>query len=289
VNDPYRETLSAAVNAVRASRIRKVFAPGLRRFAVRSLARWRHRPRRLRVPLFFGRDILIVLPEFISESIYLYGFFDEVVSSLAILAVAPGDVVLDVGAHFGYFSLLFSELAGEQGHVYGFEPTPATYEIFAENARSRSNITAVQAAAGDEPGMEKMLAFDLEHLAWNTLAEASRLPANATVEGSYVSVRVLRLDDFVRERGIVPTVIKIDAENFEDHVVAGLRETITSLRPRIILEAGSDAALRACRWLLSVGYAAHVYMSFESIEPWVGRIEDANAIGRDILFLPGSG
>jgi hypothetical protein len=47
-------------------------------------------------------------------------------------------------------------------------------------------------------------------------------------------------------------------------------------------------AVRACRWLLSAGYAAHVYMSFEAIEPWIERIEDTNAIGRVILFLPGS-
>ena len=32
--------------------------------------------------------------------------------------VKKGDVVVDVGAHVGYYSLLFAELVGEKGHVF---------------------------------------------------------------------------------------------------------------------------------------------------------------------------
>jgi FkbM family methyltransferase len=286
--DGLHERLGAAVAATRASRARKIFVPGVRRLAVRALARRSRRPRRLHAPLFFGGDIEIVLPEFVSESIYVYGFFDEVVSSLAMLAARPGDIVLDVGGHFGYFSALFSALVGEQGHVYTFEPTPVTFEILDANARRRANVTAIPAAAGDDAGEHEMLAFDLEYLAWNTLAGASRLPAGAVAHGKRVTVPVIRLDDFVRERGIAPNVVKIDAENFEDHVVNGMRETIAACRPRVILEAGSEAALKASRKLLDAGYVPYVYLSFESIVPWQRTIEEANAIGRDILFIAGA-
>src|SRR5580765_1322501 len=36
--------------------------------------------------------------------------------------VRSGDVVYDVGANAGFYSLLASLLVGEKGHVYSFEP-----------------------------------------------------------------------------------------------------------------------------------------------------------------------
>ena len=36
----------------------------------------------------------------------------------------PGMTVVDVGANFGYYTLLFGALVGEKGHVYAIEPNP---------------------------------------------------------------------------------------------------------------------------------------------------------------------
>jgi protein-L-isoaspartate O-methyltransferase len=43
--------------------------------------------------------------------------------------VRPGDVVLDVGAHIGYYTLLLSRLVGDQGRVYAFEPDPSNFAL----------------------------------------------------------------------------------------------------------------------------------------------------------------
>jgi len=50
----------------------------------------------------------------------------------------PGMVFFDVGAHYGYYSLLGSELVGEKGVVYSFEPIKSTFNIL------KNNITAVR-------------------------------------------------------------------------------------------------------------------------------------------------
>src|SRR4030095_2658449 len=44
-------------------------------------------------------------------------------------AVSRGDVVYDLGAHVGFYTLLPSVLAGEAGHVYSFEPLAANAAI----------------------------------------------------------------------------------------------------------------------------------------------------------------
>src|ERR1700687_1672184 len=49
--------------------------------------------------------------------------------------IRPGDVVIDVGANFGWYTTLLAELVGESGHVYSFEPVPAAHDRLVENVR----------------------------------------------------------------------------------------------------------------------------------------------------------
>src|SRR5579863_8895781 len=111
------EQLSRALATMKRSPALKCFSPGVHKFLWRNFLRLRSRGTLLKVPLFFGSSMDIVLPETISESLYLYGFFDDLVTGMAIQCVNPGDTVLDIGAHFGYFSLLFSHLTGKTGRV----------------------------------------------------------------------------------------------------------------------------------------------------------------------------
>jgi FkbM family methyltransferase len=36
--------------------------------------------------------------------------------------IKPGMRVVDIGAHIGYYTILFSILVGKEGKVYDFEP-----------------------------------------------------------------------------------------------------------------------------------------------------------------------
>ncbi|MEE2821208.1 MAG: FkbM family methyltransferase [Pseudomonadota bacterium] len=65
--------------------------------------------------------------------------------------ISPGDVAIDVGAHIGDSTLAFAVCAGIDGHVYGLEPNPATFQILASFClvnRSRVSITPVPWALG---------------------------------------------------------------------------------------------------------------------------------------------
>ena len=218
----------------------KLLNPGVQRLVTRWMARRQGEPRYHTVPLFFGTEMTVVLPEIISEAIYTYGMFDEIVTWVATQAVKPGNVVFDVGAHFGYFSLLFAHLAGGGGKVYSFEPTPSTYEVLARNAGRAANITALNAAAGAEPGQMKIADFGLKHSAWNTLAAESRMPDSLhAVSARHLTVDVTTLDAFAQAQGVMPDFIKIDAENFEHAVIAGATAILERNAPVVLMESGS--------------------------------------------------
>jgi FkbM family methyltransferase len=265
----------------------KLLDPGPLKFITRWIARTRGLPSPHTARLFFGADMTVVLPEVISEAIYTYGLFDATVTWMALKAVRPGNLVFDVGAHFGYFSLLFAELAGANGRVFAFEPTPSTFAILEENARRSGRIEPVNRAANDTAGEIEIADFGLRYSAWNTLAAESRMPdvlgANTV---KHLKVRAVRLDDFARERGVTPDFVKIDAENFEHAVVAGLRGLLDAARPVVLLESGSDSALAAGRQFETCGYRAFVSDGPGTLYAWDGPLEEANARYKDLLYVP---
>ena len=63
-----------------------------------------------------------------------------------------GDKVIDVGAHIGYFSLLFSKLVGEKGNVYSFEPEPKNIKLLIKNIA----VTNIQNSTLEPPPVSKI-------------------------------------------------------------------------------------------------------------------------------------
>ena len=67
------------------------------------------RSQALTATTFWGGRMEIVVPEAVSTQIFRYGFFEEDVCLFLLKSLRPGMVCVDVGAHFGFFTLLASE------------------------------------------------------------------------------------------------------------------------------------------------------------------------------------
>jgi len=61
-------------------------------------------------------------------------------------------VVVDVGAHIGYFTLMAAKLVGAKGKVYAFEPDPSNYRLLVKSIHENGyrNVVAIQKAVSNK-------------------------------------------------------------------------------------------------------------------------------------------
>ena len=205
---------------------------------MRAKVAWHVGPQRARATTFWGDRMHVILPEALSRELYLNGRFEEGLTTFMLERLQPNMTFFDVGAHFGYFTLLASHLVGPAGRVHAFEPTPSTFGVLQSNATKR-NVTLRRVAVWSHEDELDLRDFGLGRSMFNSLY-APRLTRDAPYET--VRVPAIALDDYVQETGVAPDFVKIDAESAEMSVIEGMTQTIDRHGPCIAVEVGDLSA-----------------------------------------------
>ena len=145
--------------------------------------------------------------------------------------VKNGDIVLDIGANIGYYSVLLSKLVGDSGRVIAFEPTKHYGEVLKKNLEVNriSNVSVQEYALSDRD--EKDTIFIGESSATINWAYDER-----DKEGSEIIIKK-KLDDIVDDLGLDKIdFIKIDIDGHEPAFLKGAIESIYRYKPIILCE-----------------------------------------------------
>jgi FkbM family methyltransferase len=165
---------------------------------------------------------------------------EESTTALFCKIVKEGDVVVDLGANIGYFTLLAAKLVGKKGKVYAFEPEPRNYQYLIRNIQLNGydNVVALQRAVADKPSTVKLFIcpYDTGH---HTIQkydgiEAYR-PDFVDKKKEFVEVEQVCLDDFLRGITTKINVIKMDVEGAEMLALAGMEQLIRDNKNLIML------------------------------------------------------
>ncbi len=143
-----------------------------------------------------------------------------------------GTIILDIGAHFGLFSVFFQKIA--HGIVYAFEPTKTTNDILRQTVALNhcEDTVKVLAMAVDEiQGTADFFLSEVVGGRANTLVKNSKL---SHAKQSY-KVEVTSVDHFAGSRNLAVDCMKIDAEGAELGVLKGADSTIKKFKPIILL------------------------------------------------------
>lgn len=183
-----------------------------------------------------GGRMEIIITEEVSRQAYLFGAFEEELSLYILSVLRPGDVFFDAGAHYGYFSLLASALVGETGHVVAFEPHPETLDRLQRNVAGRPNISVEAKAIWSGTQEISFAAAAPAFSAFSSVIGLRHPEQTAPVER--IQVDAISIDDYVRERAIQPTFIKLDVESAEMQAILGAERTLREARPILSVEVG---------------------------------------------------
>lgn len=218
------------------------------------------RPYKVKHKTLWGATMSYYLPE--GSMIYYYGFFEANLSNFLINFLKEGDTFYDVGAHVGFYSVLASDLVGNSGSVYSFEPTPRTYATLSENAARKSNIHVENVAILDKVTTIDFYDYGPKYSAFNTFTKRSGKELVFKNMASKISVSTISLDTYTIEKKASPTFVKLDAEGAEHLVLASMIYILKDIRPLISLEVSSvgewmDGLHKALDILESNGYEAY--------------------------------
>tara|TARA_B110000438_G_scaffold155886_1_gene149572 strand:+ start:1420 stop:2289 length:870 start_codon:yes stop_codon:yes gene_type:complete len=157
-----------------------------------------------------------------SLDLSINGVYGELDTKIIRDNIKEGDIVIDIGANIGYFTLIFAQLAGTTGKVFAFEPEPKNFELLQKNVKVNdySNTINENYAVSDSNGNVSLF------LAKNGIV-GHRI-SNFDINLNSILVKKITLDDYFTKLNLIDKInfVKIDVEGFEFGVLKGMTRII---------------------------------------------------------------
>jgi FkbM family methyltransferase len=186
------------------------------------------------------------------SNVLLDGFWEMWLTIAIARHLKPGMVAIDIGANFGYYSLLMADLVGPEGALIAVEPNPhVTPKLRASltlnGFASRSRVIEAAAAATGEGFAHLYATMTEPKNATIVSPEMTADPAIAAV----TTAPNWTAEAIAREFGRVD-FIKIDAEGAEEDIIRGLRPVLVEHNPSLVLEFNAARYADARQFLADV-------------------------------------
>jgi FkbM family methyltransferase len=177
----------------------------------------------------------------------------------------PGDLFIDVGAHWGFFTLQAATHPAGNVSVIAFEPDPTNASVLLKNIADHGlnkAVTVVCAACGNNTELAPLIT----NSSMGHSVHGVGLRSPEFLKGPAHWVSVITLDSALSrfpELSTQRVILKIDAEGFEPRVMEGARDLLQSRRVAMILwecgrafsiEPDRDAMQKMVNFLNNLGF-----------------------------------
>lgn len=199
-------------------------------------------PRGMRLPVLTGPNRGRQFIKGYGPDGYWLGTIERRMQEVAANNVRLGDIVYDIGANFGLYTLLFAKLVGKSGHVFAFEPAPSVLI----GLRAHLEVNEIQ----NVTVIERAIAGRVEKRRFRASEDTcvGRLDENGDV-----LVQTTTLDLLVHELP-PPSCVKMDIEGAEVEALGAASECFRQFQPKLLLATHNGADTKCCETLRSWDY-----------------------------------
>lgn len=224
-----------------------------------------------------GGKLLCNLDDWIPWNVFAHGSYKmEAKHEQFMLSELVGSqVVFDVGANVGYYSIQMGRILRDTGHVFAFEPISYQFGLLEKNIalNSLTNVTKIKMIVSETTERRRIYFSGLESTGTSSLVVKS---------DKYEDVDSITVDQFCTENGINEIdLIKIDVEGHELSVLKGMsnllqdgkiKKLFVEIENELLSKAGTSAA-QVVSFLRSFHYQPFSIQSGKMKEYSVGRNE----------------
>lgn len=178
--------------------------------------------------------------QFVGSSLKKYGEFSEIELSFMQKFINYGDIVFDIGANIGAFSIPFSKKVGIHGQVFSFEPQRFINKILGNNKslNNLKNIKIFNSGVGNKEFFLELNEIDYsEHGNFGGIGLKEYYDnslAAKVINNKKYKVKIIKLDKFLNLDKC--DFVKIDVELMELDVLCGGKNFIEKFRPIMWIE-----------------------------------------------------
>ena len=151
--------------------------------------------------------------------------------------IRPGQIVIDGGANYGYYSILFSHLVGVRGKVHCFEPLEEAYKLLREHIilnNATANVLLNRYGLGESRKYTNI--YVMRGWGWGS---ATIRPSGDILMGT---CQIVPLDWYIKQKKINRVdFMKLDIEGAELSALKGSIQTLQYFLPGLMIEITKDA------------------------------------------------
>ncbi len=161
----------------------------------------------------------------LAPHILLDGYWEMWVTKVVMDTVKPGMNVIEVGANFGYYSLLLASAIGEKGKLFSFEANPPVFDILHRNIEVNGFLdrTVVENKAAMDRNTRITFSVSEKHYGSSSIHDLSSDVGDSIRK---IEVEAVSLDDYFSDKGLRFDLIRMDAEGSEPFIFDGMNGII---------------------------------------------------------------
>jgi len=180
----------------------------------------------------------IFLDKFDSLHLYRRGHYEEYETEIIKKIIKKGDIVLDVGANIGYFTLIFAKLVGKNGKVFAFEPDPKNFDLLSKNIKINGykNVTLVRKALSDKTAKTNLFLSKTNSVDHRTVDPKENRDS--------IEIEKITADDYFSDFKEQINFIKMDIQGSEVEALSGLSSLLQKMNDIIIMIEFAPMLLR---------------------------------------------